>query len=138
MTARPAGAGPDTGSRFTGLGGRVWSVIVATWAAVTGVAPHVLHHVGPLAGTALVAGAGGRLLFGVVGIVGTIPLLRRLYRHFGTWIAPAIALVVFAAVYAFSTSVIGPQISGPVEETPQVETPEHDEHGHGTNTPTNP
>jgi hypothetical protein len=122
----------------TGLGGRVWSVIVATWAAVTGVAPHVLHHVGPLAGTALVAGAGGRLLFGIIGIVATIPLLRRLHRHFGTWIAPAIALLVFAAVYAFSTFVIGPQISGPAEETPQVETPEHDEHGHGATTPTNP
>ena len=138
MTARPAGTGPDTEPRPTALGGRVWSVIVATWAAVTGVAPHVLHHVGPLAGTALVAGAGSRLLFGVVGIVATIPLLRRLYRRFDTWIAPAIALVVFAAAYSFSTFVIGPQISGPVEETPQVEAPEHDEHGHGTNTPTNP
>jgi hypothetical protein len=94
--------------------------------------------VGPLAGTALVAGAGGRLLFGVVGIVATIPLLRSLYRRFDTWIAPAIALVVFAAVYSFSTFVIGPRISGPVEETPQVEVPQHDEHGHGATTPTNP
>lgn len=138
MTRRPASTGPHTQPRPTGLGGRVWSVIVATWAAVTGVAPHLLHHVGPLAGTALVAGAGGRLLFGIVGVVATIPLLRNVYRRFDTWVAPAIALVVFAAVYAFSTLVIGPRISGAAEETPQVEAPEHDDHGHGATTPTNP
>jgi hypothetical protein len=37
--------------------------------AVTGVLPHVLHHIGPLAGAALLAGAGGKLLFAVAGFV---------------------------------------------------------------------
>ena len=115
---------------------RVWGVIVTGWAALTGVAPHVLHHVGPLAGTALVAGAGGQVLFGVIGLVATLPMLLRLYRRFGTWVAPAIALAVFAAVFSFSTFVIGPRISGAVEPAEPVSATEHDAHGHGTTQPT--
>ena len=38
------------------LGARIWSIVVAGWAVVTGVAPHVLHHIGPIAGAALLAG----------------------------------------------------------------------------------
>ena len=37
---------------------RAWNAILAAWGAFIGVLPHVLHHVGPLAGTALLAGAG--------------------------------------------------------------------------------
>jgi hypothetical protein len=121
-------------SRIARIGGRAWAVIVAVWVGVTGIAPHVLHHVGPLAGTALVAGAGGQLLFGVVGLIATIPMLRRLHRRFGTWIAPAIALAVFGAVYSFSTFVIGPRLSGTASQTPAVDATEHDNHGHDTNT----
>jgi hypothetical protein len=43
------------------------------WGGITGVAPHVLHHAGPLAGTALLSGAGGTSLFGVLGFVATTP-----------------------------------------------------------------
>jgi hypothetical protein len=33
-------------------------------------------------------------------------------RRFRTWIAPAVALGVFVAVFTFSTLVIGPPITG--------------------------
>jgi hypothetical protein len=120
------------------LGQRIWSVLVAGWAAVTGIAPHVLHHVGPLAGTALVAGAGGQLLFGAIGLLATIPMLLKLHRRFGNWVAPAIALGVFAAVFSFSTFVVGPRISGaaePTDPSDPVSATAHDAHGHDTTQP---
>ena len=67
-------------------------------AAISGVAPHVLHHIGPFAGTALLAGAGGTVLFGVAGFVLSIPMLLRLRRRFGTWAAPAVASTIFIGV----------------------------------------
>ena len=94
------------------LAARLGAAAMGVWGAVTGVLPHVLHHVGPLAGAAFVAGATGKVVFGVIGLVAAIPFLRRLYRRFHTWIAPATALAVFAAAFAFSTFVIGPAISG--------------------------
>ena len=90
---------------------RVWLALSAVWAAVIGLLPHVLHHAGPLAGAALFAGATGSLLFGVLGLIVAIPFLRRMRRRFGTWRAPAIALVLFAAVFSLSTFVIGPKIN---------------------------
>ena len=94
------------------LGARLVASAMAVWGAFVGVLPHVLHHAGPLAGAAFVAGATGKLLFGVIGLVASIPLLRRLYRRFHTWVAPAAALAVFASAFALSTFVIGPAISG--------------------------
>ena len=79
---------------------------------VLGLLPHVLHHIGLLAGTALVAGSGGTALFGVLGFLASIPFLLRLRRRFGTWRAPAIGLLVFAAMFSLSAFVIGPAISG--------------------------
>ena len=38
-------------------------------AAVLGAAPHVLHHAGPLAGAALLAGVSGKLLFGALALM---------------------------------------------------------------------
>jgi hypothetical protein len=105
---RPAAVSPPGRS----IHERITGVVVALWGAVTGVLPHVLHHVGPLAGAALLAGAGGKLLFGAVGFVLSVPFLLRLYRRFETWIAPAIALGVFIAAFSFSTFVIGPLITG--------------------------
>ncbi len=92
--------------------GKLWSAVLAAWGAVTGAAPHVLHHVGPLAGAAVLAGAGGRLLFFAIGLVASIPLLLRLYRRFRTWLAPATAVAVFAAMFTLSTLVIAPLITG--------------------------
>ena len=94
------------------LTSRLGAAAMAVWGAFTGVLPHVLHHVGPLAGAAVVAGATGKFVFGLIGLVAAIPFLRRLHRRFHTWVAPAIALGVFAVAFAVSTFVIGPAISG--------------------------
>lgn len=94
------------------LPARLWSGVLAVWGAVIGLVPHVLHHVGPLAGAALLAGVGGTLLFAAIGFVAAIPFLLGLYRRFASWRAPAIALAVFAAMFSLSSFVIGPAISG--------------------------
>jgi len=99
-------------ARPRSLVGRAWSAIPALWGAFIGVLPHVLHHVGPLAGAALLAGAGGRVLFAAIGFVAAVPFLLRLYRRFQTWIAPAIALAVMATMFLLSSFVIGPRITG--------------------------
>lgn len=82
------------------------------WGAVSGVAPHVLHHVGPLAGAALLAGAAGRILFFVLGLLAAIPMLIRLYRRFRSWAAPAIAVTLFAVTYTVSSIYVGPLFAG--------------------------
>ncbi len=89
-----------------------WNAATGAVGVVVGLAPHVLHHIGVLAGTALVAGSGGTALFGALGLLLSIPMLLRLRRRFGSWTAPAIGLAVFTAMFALSTWVIGPAISG--------------------------
>lgn len=91
---------------------RARTAILAAWGVFIGILPHVLHHVGPLAGAALLGGAGGTVLFAAIGFVAAIPFLLRLYRRFRTWVAPAIALAIFAAMFSLSSFVIGPLISG--------------------------
>lgn len=98
--------------------GRTWSGLVALWGGFIGLLPHVLHHVGPLAGAALLAGAGGQALFAAIGFVAAVPFLLRLHRRFGGWRAPAIALAAFAAMFTLSSLVIGPAISGGGTGTP--------------------
>ena len=108
-----------------GVAGRTWTALIGAWAVVTGVAPHVLHHVGPLAGAALLAGFGGKALFFALGLVLSLPMLRRLYRRFGTLVAPALAVVAFAAVFTFSTLVVAPLLTGSEKATtpPGIEQP---------------
>lgn len=96
----------------TSLAGRLWGGVVGVWGAFVGVLPHVLHHVGPLAGAALLAGATGRVLFAALGFVAAVPFLLRLRRRFDSWRAPAIALATFAAMFSLSSFVIGPAITG--------------------------
>ena len=91
---------------------RVAALISSLVAATLGIAPHVLHHAGPLAGAALLAGTGGSLLFGAIGLVAAIPFLLRVHRRCGNWRVPAGVLALFAAVFSISTFVIGPAISG--------------------------
>jgi len=81
-------------------------------AALLGILPHVLHHAGPLAGAALFAGVGGSLLFAALGVIAAIPLLLRMHRRCGGWRRPLTALALFAAVFAVSTFVIGPALTG--------------------------
>lgn len=117
---------------------RAWSGVLAVWAAFIGLLPHILHHVGPLAGAALLAGAGGRALFAAIGFLFAIPFLLRLHRRFRTWLAPGIALGLMAAAFALSSFVIGPLIAGDgdapapgIEEPagPGTEEPDgHEEH----------
>lgn len=108
---------------------RAWAALVAAWGAVIGLAPHVLHHVGPLAGAALLAGTTGTLLFGAIGFVAATPFLIRLHRRFGTWRAPAIALAVFAIMFSVSSFVIGPAIAGGDEPAaPGIEQQDHGQH----------
>lgn len=119
--------------RAPSVAARVRTAMLGVWAAITGAAPHVLHHIGPLAGTALVAGAGGRVLFGVAGFVATIPMLRRLRRRTGSWRVPGLALAAFAAIYTVSTLFVGPAIggaTGPDAGAISSEQVEVDHHGH--------
>lgn len=123
MTSDLAAAAPERGG--------VRHLLTAAWGAITGVAPHVLHHVGPLAGAAVLAGAGGRLVFFVLGLAVTVPTLRRLRRRFGNWVAPGLALGLFAATFAMSTFVVGPLITESDEQAAAfVVTEDHDAHGH--------
>lgn len=127
VTAAPA-------SVRRGLGARLWGAVVAGWAVVAGVAPHVLHHVGPLAGAALLAGFGGKAIF-ALGLVLSLPMLRRLYGRFGTLVAPVVAVVAFAAVFTFSSLVIAPRLTGSDSSspaTPGIEQPAgHESHHQG-------
>lgn len=109
----------------------LWSGFTAVIGAVMGLLPHLLHHAGLLVGAALLTGVAGNVVFGLLGLVFSLPLLRRLYRRFGTWKAPALALAVFAAMFSLSAFVIGPAIS---DESPDLaptvpgQTPEPSEH----------
>lgn len=113
---------------------RAWAAVTGAVGVVSGIVPHVLHHVGPIAGAAFLAGTAGSVLFGLVGFAVSVPFLLRLRRRFGNWRAPATALVVFAALFTVSTLVIGPAIRGegssagtPLEQPP---TGVPDPHGH--------
>ncbi len=88
-----------------------WNAVVGAIATLVGLLPHVLHHLGLLAGVALVSGTTGTVLFGLIGLAASIPLLVRLQRRFRTWRAPAIALVLFALMFSLSSFVIGPALS---------------------------
>ena len=94
------------------LGQRAAAPASSAIAAILGIAPHVLHHVGPLAGAALLAGTGGTLLFGAIGLVAAIPFLLRVHRRCGNWRVPAALLATFAVMFSISAFVIGPAISG--------------------------
>jgi hypothetical protein len=107
MTSTEARATLPPSSRLRG----VWNVVVGAIATIGGLAPHVLHHIGLLAGVAIVTGTGGTILFGLVGLAASIPLFLRLKRRFHTWRAPAIAVAIFAAMFSLSSFVIGPAIS---------------------------
>lgn len=99
-----------------------WGALSGAIGAIMGLLPHVLHHAGFLIGVGLFAGAVGNIVFGLLGLLLSIPLLRRLYRRYGTWKAPAIALVVFSSMFALSAFVIGPWINGGSTQ-PEVPSP---------------
>lgn len=133
VNGTPARQVPGPGSSGAGARRRaLWNSVTGAVGVVTGLAPHVLHHVGLLAGTALVVGAGGTALFGAVGLVMSVPMLLRLKRRFHTWWAPALGLAVFAVMFSVSAFVVGPRISGTsdVGTEPAAPTQTVDHSGH--------
>jgi predicted PurR-regulated permease PerM len=103
--------GAGTAARPTGRLRAAWNALCGAIGALVGLAPHVLHHVGLVAGAAFLTGAVGTALFGVLGLLASAPMLLRLRRRFGTWRAPAIALVVFSVMFVLSAFVVGPAIT---------------------------
>jgi hypothetical protein len=91
---------------------RLRAALATVGAAVLGAAPHVLHHVGPLAGAAILGGAGGKLLFGALGFIASVPMLRHLHRRTGSWRVPGGVLALMAVMFTFSSLVIGPALTG--------------------------
>lgn len=92
----------------------IWNAASAALGAVLGLVPHVAHHAGLLLGAAAVTGAAGNVALASLGLLLSIPMLRRLYRRYGTWRAPAVAVALFTAMFALSAFVIGPAVtSGP-------------------------
>lgn len=135
LTTRSATGSATGGTRARAIRDGAGAVV----GVVLGLAPHVFHHVGLLAGAALITGTTGNVLFYVVGLALSIPMLRRLHRHFRTPWAPAVAIAVFTGLFSLSAFVIGPAIAdtedpaprGPTDLTPSpAPTPsgEHTEH----------
>ena len=123
----------STDDQRVGMFAKAWRTVSAVFGTLLGLLPHLLHHTGLIFGAALITGTGGNLLFGVFGLLFSLPLLRRLYTRFNTWKAPAIALAIFVAMFSLSAFIIGPAISGgSSSESPSPEqTPDHSQHdGH--------
>ena len=120
ISARAAHDRSATSGATRGWLHTAWTAVTGLMGGVLGLAPHVLHHIGLLGGTALVAGSGGTALFAVLGLVASIPLLLRLYRRFGNWRVPALALSVSTVLFLLSALVIGPAISGQGEKSGPV------------------
>jgi hypothetical protein len=106
-----------TATAKLGRRARIGAALSGTFGTVAGITPHVLHHIGPIAGAAVLTGVGGTLLFGALGFVLMIPMLLRFKRRSGTWMAPAIALTAFALMFTASTFLIGPAIRGAVSDS---------------------
>lgn len=105
-----------------------WNAAGTAVTGLLGLAPHVLHHVGLFAGAFLVTGAIGNAIFGIAGLVLSIPFLIRLYRRHRTWQAPAIAVAVFVTVFSLSAFVIGPAITGSSDDSGPARPPSPDQH----------
>ena len=103
---------PPSRAARNGLLARAYGLASATVGTVAGITPHVLHHIGPIAGAAILTGAEGSVLFGAIGFVLTLPLLLRLKKRFNSWAAPGVALALFIIMFTISTLWIGPAIRG--------------------------
>jgi hypothetical protein len=110
---------------------RIGAALSAAVGAVAGAAPHVLHHIGPIAGAALLTGVGGTLLFGAIGFLLMAPMLLRLRRRFRSWAAPVAALALFAVMFTVSTLWIGPAIKGGNGGGSGAQPIDHASHHHG-------
>ena len=92
----------------------------------------MLHALGPLAGTALVAGLGGTLLFGALALLAMAPLLWREHRRTDGWRNPVLVLAASVAVFALSAFVISPALMADDATEPPVGPQDSKvEHPHG-------
>lgn len=91
--------------------GRARAALAAAGAAVLGIAPHVLHHAGPLAGAAILGGVSGRLLFAALGFAATAPMLRRIHRRTGSWRLPGALLALMAVAFTASSLLVAPALT---------------------------
>jgi hypothetical protein len=107
-----AGSTPRRAGSVLSWPARLLGGLSATLGTVAGITPHVLHHIGPIAGAAILTGTEGSVLFGVIGFGLTVPLLIRLKKRFSSWMAPGVALALFAIMFTISTLWIGPAIRG--------------------------
>lgn len=120
-TADPASpARNPAASPQRSVAGALWAGTRATVGALMGLAPHVMHHVGLLAGAALLTGALGNSLLYAVGLLLSIPLLIRLRRRFHTWKAPILGVAAFTVLFGISTFVVGPLINPAGSQYPPV------------------
>jgi len=121
----------ETKTKLAKKPSRIAAAIGSAWAAIMGVLPHVLHHIGPLAGATLLAGTAGTLLFGAAAFLLTIPLLLRVHKRSGTWRIPLALLALFIAIWLLSTFVIGPIVRDSLAPKPtptQKQPADHEEH----------
>lgn len=88
-----------------------WAATRAAVGSLLGLAPHVLHHVGIVAGAAILAGFWGNVTLYVVGLLLSIPMLRRLHRRFGSIAAPITGAAIFTTMFLLSAFVLGPAIN---------------------------
>lgn len=122
--------GPRTRSRPALSWRGLFAAVRAAIGALLGLAPHVLHHIGLLAGAALLTGAVGNSILYAAGILLSIPLLNRLRHRFGTWLAPLVGVTAFTVLFGLSAFVIGPLLN-PASEAPVPPTPATSDHsGH--------
>ncbi|MEO6399129.1 MAG: hypothetical protein ABIP13_11720 [Tepidiformaceae bacterium] len=126
MATGEASASPGQPNR--GWIARLYGALSGAVGTIAGITPHVLHHVGPVAGAAVLTGTGGSILFGAIGFAVTVPLLLRLRRRFGSWLAPGIALAIFAAMFIISTIWIGPAVRDAINGDDGGPTPVSDPH----------
>ena len=114
----PALAGHPAPPKWRRIAAGAWAGTRATLGALMGLAPHVMHHVGLLAGAALLTGALGNSILYAAGLLLSLPLLNRLRRRFNTWKAPVLGGVIFTVMFAVSAFVIGPLINPGEAQTP--------------------
>ncbi len=105
--------------------------LAGVFGAVLGLMPHVVHHVGWLAGAALIAGVGGTLVLAVVGAAAMVPMLLRLRRRFASWWAPGIALTGYALMFTLSATVVGPALRGGMDAPSPAPVPAQHTPGYG-------
>jgi len=112
------------------LVGRVRSAVLAAWGGFIGLLPHVLHHVGPLAGAALLAGTEGTILFATIGFVAAVPFLLRVTGASAPGGLRRSRSPSSPRCSRSRRSVIGPAISGGEDTSPRpgIEDADHQEH----------